>query len=226
MRLPPELHSWSVSVSEATRLQTALRDRLRLEWDERPVRSVAGVDVHFPHAAAVAAIVVLSYPALEVLEEAVGETAPAFPYVPGLLAFREGPAVLAAWASLRGEPDLVLFDGHGTAHPRGFGLACHLGLWLDRPSVGVAKSLLVGASQLPGLEPGSTTFITAEEDPGRILGAALRTRRGSRPIYVSPGHRVDLTRSVEFALQCCRGSRIPEPLRLAHYLAGHPRGRS
>jgi deoxyribonuclease V len=216
---PAELHSWSVTIAEAVRLQTVLRDRLILRWDGRRVETVAGIDVHFRGGAAIAAIVVLSFPALERVEEAEGEAAPAMPYVPGLLAFREGPAILAAWASLRREPDLLLFDGHGTAHPRGFGLACHLGLWLDRPSVGVAKSRLLGAVPEPGPEPGSAESIAAREDPARVVGASLRTRRGSRPVYVSPGHRIDLPQSLEFSLRCCRGFRLPEPLRLAHGLA-------
>lgn len=213
------MHSWTVDVAEAIRIQERLRERLVLTWDGRPVRRVAGVDVHYGRGLARAAIVVLSYPGLDLLEEATAEGASPFAYVPGLLAFREGPPVLAACQALVHWPDIILFDGHGIAHPRGFGLASHLGLWLDTPSIGVGKRRLVGMGADPGPVPADAVALRAEGDAGRIIGAALRTRQGSRPVFVSPGHRIDLEHSLEFVLGCCRGHRLPEPLRLAHELA-------
>ena len=150
------------------------------------------------------------------LETALAELPVTFPYVPGLLAFREAPAVLQAWRSLSIVPDLVIFDAHGLAHPRRFGLACHLGLVLDRPSIGCAKSRLCGEAATPAPEAGAWAGLT---DGGEVIGAVLRTRPGVRPVYVSTGHRVSLPTAVALVLACCRGHRLPEPTRLAH-LAG------
>jgi deoxyribonuclease V len=214
------MHPWTVDVAEALRIQETLRKQLSLAWDGRAVRIVAGVDAHYRRGRARAAIVLLSYPELDLLEEVTAEGDSTFPYLPGLLAFREGPPVLAAWRALVHRPDLVFFDGHGIAHPRGFGLASHLGLWLDLPAVGVAKARLFGVGPDPGPARGDAVPLRAEGAEGRILGASLRTRQGSRPVFVSPGHRIDLEHSLEFVLGCCRGHRLPEPLRLAHGTAG------
>jgi deoxyribonuclease V len=212
----PPLHPWTLDPAEAARLQERLRQRLALTWDGRPVRTVAGVDVGFPGGRARAAIVVLSYPDLHPLDSVTAEVPLAFPYIPGLLAFREGPAALAAWEKLPREPDLLFFDGQGIAHPRGLGLAAHLGLWLEKPSIGVAKSRLYGSHTEVGPAYGDWSELRDERDPARVIGAALRTREKARPLYVSPGYQIDLAHALEFTLACCRGYRLPEPARWAH----------
>jgi deoxyribonuclease V len=140
-----------------------------------------------------------------------------FPYVPGLLSFREGPAVLDALDKLKSPPDLLIFDGHGLAHPRRFGLACHLGLLVDIPAIGCAKSRLCGQYEEPGPHRGDTMPLI---DKGEVVGAAVRTRAGVKPVFVSIGHRVDLPTSIHYVLACCRGYRLPETTRWAHRLAG------
>lgn len=215
------LHSWSVTPSEAILIQQQLGKQLCL--DEAPdlarVRMVAGADVSMEKDSGmvVAAVVVMSFPGLKKIEERWARREAGFPYVPGLLAFREGPALLQAFRNLEHEPDLLLFDGQGIAHPRGLGIASHLGLILDRPSVGVAKSVLVGTFREPAPEPGSFTPLF---DEGLVVGAALRTRYRVKPVFVSPGHKIDYNTAIEACLRCCRGYRLPEPVRAAHILAG------
>jgi len=215
-----ELHPWKVTPAEAITIQQQLRERLSLDarLDLSQVRTVAGADVSLERESGtvVAAVVVLSFPGLERLEERWARLEVSFPYVPGLLAFREGPALLQAFRALDHDPDLSLFDGQGIAHPRGMGIASHLGLILDRPSLGVAKSVLVGTYQEPAPEPASFTPLL---DDGLVVGAALRTRYGVKPVFVSPGHKVDLSTAIEACLRCCRGYRLPEPVRAAHILA-------
>jgi deoxyribonuclease V len=179
------------------------------------------VDVAFPENQARAAIVVLTYPALEFVEGVTAERPIEFPYVPGLLTFREGPAVLAAWKRLKTKPDLILFDGQGIAHPREMGLAAHMGLWLSRPTIGVAKSRLYGHHDFPGSNRGDAAELIDERDIVRVIGSVLRTRTGVKPVYVSPGHLIDVAHSVSFVLACCTRYRLPEPTRLADKLAGH-----
>ncbi len=214
------LHRWDVSPKEAIRLQRELSDRRILSWDEREVASVAGIDVSVKAGRARAAIVILSFPDLEQIESVTAETDAVFPYVPGLLTFREGPVILGAWEKLRGKPDLLLFDGQGIAHPRGMGLAAHMGLWLDRPSLGVAKSRLYGMHEPPGPTKGEIADLIDEKDPERILGAVLRTRTDVKPVFVSPGHRIDVGHAVAFTLACCTRYRLPETTRWAHRVAG------
>lgn len=163
-----------------------------------------------------AAVVVLDYSTLQAVEQIVVETPISFPYVPGLLAFREAPAVLAALERLRSAPDLLMVDGQGLAHPRRFGLASHLGVLLDWPTIGCAKSVLMGHYDPPGNVPGSQAEL---REKGEVIGAAVRTRRGASPVIVSAGHRVDLTSAIRVVLDCARGYRLPEPARLAHRLA-------
>ncbi len=217
---PAALHPWPADPEQAIKIQLALRDRLVLAWDGRPVGRVAGVDVAYRGEEAQAAVAVLDFERLTLLESAVARIRSSFPYIPGLLTFREGPAVLAAWEKLSQPPDLVLFDGQGIAHPRHFGLAAHLGLWLDLPSIGVAKSHFYGSSP-PGPWPNAGEFVPLldEVDHQQVVGAVLGTRAGSRPLYVSPGHRMDVENAVRFVLHCCRGHRLPEASRLAHLLA-------
>jgi len=216
----PHLHSWSLDPNEAVRVQAALRERLALTWDDRDVTTIGGVDVSLAENQARAAIVVLRYSDLAPLEGVTADAPLVFPYIPGLLAFREGPAILAAWEKLRTKPDLVMFDGQGIAHPRGIGIASQMGLWLERPAIGVAKSRLYGRHATPGPKRGDLAKLYDEREPSRVIGAVLRTKENTNPLYVSPGHLVDLPHSVEFVLKCCAQYRLPEPTRWAHRVAG------
>lgn len=223
-----DLHPWDLSPSEAVALQRELRRQVVIRPFHDTVTTVAGVDVHMPPragvasgAVATAAVVVLSYPGLEPLETAFASLPIAFPYVPGLLSFRELPAVMEAFRCLDISPDLVLCDGHGYAHPRRFGLACHLGLLTGIPSIGVAKTLLVGTHGPLGADKGSWVPLT---EGGEVVGAAVRTRVGVRPVYVSVGHKVDLPTAVAWTLGCAPRYRLPETTRRAHAVAGQRGG--
>jgi deoxyribonuclease V len=214
------LHAWTLDPNEAIQVQAALRERLVLSWQNRTVTTIGGVDVGLGEATARAAIVVLRYPDLVPLEGVTAEVPLVFPYVPGLLAFREGPAILAAWDKLQEKPDVIMFDGQGIAHPRGIGIASQMGLWLERPTIGVAKSRLYGHHAEPGPKRGNWAELRDERDRNRIIGAVLRTREGVNPLYISPGHLIDLPTSIEFVLRCCTKYRLPEPTRRAHRVAG------
>lgn len=218
--MPAPLHSWHLTADEAASLQAELALRLVLCWDGRDVTCVGGVDVAVKGETARCAIVVLRYPDLSLLTAALAEAPVTFPYIPGLLSFREGPAILAAWERLERHPDLLLFDGQGIAHPRRLGIAAQMGLWLDCPTIGVAKSRLYGRHREPGPNRGDWAWLHDERNPEQVIGAVVRTRAGVRPVYVSPGHRMDVAHAVTFVLACCRGFRLPEPTRLAHHLAG------
>ena len=211
-----DLHPWTLDPEEAVRVQERLRQRLVLDWDNPPVRTLAGVDVGLKDDVARAAIAVFRFPELEPLEGVIADAPLNFPYIPGLLAFREGPAVLAAWEKLAN----LLFDGQGIAHPRGIGIASMMGLWFDRPAVGVAKSRLYGRFQEPGPNPGDRSDLFDPQYPDRVIGAVLRTRANARPLFISPGHKIDVIQAVDFVLRCSRGYRLPEPTRWAHLLAG------
>jgi deoxyribonuclease V len=210
------MHPWTLDADKAIQIQLDLRQRLIFAWDGRRVATVGGVDVSYTAQHACAAIVVLRYPELGLLATATGRASLDFPYIPGLLAFREGPAILAAWEKLPLRPDLLLFDGHGLAHPRGCGIASHLGLWLETPSIGVAKSHLYGWYADAGPQVGDWSPIWDEDHPEHAIGAVLRTKTKTRPVYVSPGHLIDLEGVLRFVLRCCRGYRLPEPIRWAH----------
>ena len=214
------LHSWDLEPKQAIATQAELRDRLILSWDGREITTVGGVDVGFEGDQARAAIVVLSYPELTPIEAVTSKKAITFPYIPGLLVFREGPVVLAAWEQLQTKPDLLIFDGQGIAHPRGIGIASHMGLWFERPSIGVAKSRLYGRHLNPGPMRGDGAELYDEHDPTQVIGMVLRTRDDVSPVYVSPGHLIDVQHSVEFVLNCCSGYRLPEPTRWADKVAG------
>jgi deoxyribonuclease V len=182
-------------------------------------RLIAGIDISSPDARGIArgAAVVLRYPEFSIVEAKVVEGKVTFPYIPGLLSFRESPLILAACEKLCNVPDLILIDGQGIAHPRKLGLASHVGLFLDLPTVGCAKSILCGQHGLVGEEAGSYSELL---DNGEVIGAALRTKSGVKPIYVSVGHRIDLASALQWVTKCCRGYRLPEPTRLAHLAAG------
>jgi deoxyribonuclease V len=214
------LHRWDLSPEQAVQVQAGLRQRLVLDWDGRDVGAIGGVDVSLKEDHAIAAIVVLRFPDLAPLEGVTAEVPLIFPYIPGLLAFREGPAVLAAWEKLRHKPDLLLFDGQGIAHPRGIGIASQMGLWLVRPTIGVAKSRLYGRHTEPGLEQGARVPLFDERAHEEVIGAVMRTRMNASPLYISAGHLIDVEHSIEFVLKCTAGYRLPEPTRWAHKVAG------
>jgi deoxyribonuclease V len=211
-------HAWDLTPREAIALQTELRGRVERKDRIGAVRRIAGVDVGFEQDGRVtrAAVAVLEYPGLALVEQVVVRVATTFPYVPGLLSFREAPAVLAAFERIRIAPDLILYDGQGIAHPRRFGIASHVGLLLDCPSIGVAKSRLVGAHRMPATRRGAWTPL---RDAGELIGAVLRTRAGVKPLYVSIGHRVSLETAVRWTMACVTRYRLPETTRWAHRLA-------
>jgi len=211
------LHSWDVSYEEAVSIQNNLKKQLILHDGVKtePAHIIAGADISYGRNSDLffAAVVVLSYPDMEPIEEAHAIEKVSFPYIPGLLSFREGPVLLKAFENLQRTPDIVMFDGQGIAHPRGVGLAAHLGLFLDIPAIGCAKSRLCGEHREPGPLPGNHEDLLYQ---GQVIGAVLRTKARVRPVFVSPGHRISLERSREVTLECCRGYRLPEPVRQAH----------
>lgn len=217
-------HPWAVSVREAIDLQARLRDRvIRVDRFDR-LSTVAGVDVAYGRrgrsVAAQAAVAIFDFETQQPLEQATATLAVDFPYVPGLLTFREAPAALAALARLRRPPDLLLCDGQGVAHPRRIGFASHLGLYLDIPSIGVAKSRLIGEHAEPGPARGDRTPLL---DGDEVIGAVIRTRAGAKPLYVSIGHRVGLETAVALVLRFAGRFRLPEPIRMADRLSKAPR---
>lgn len=214
------LHPWTLDPEEAMKVQARLRERLVLAWDGRDVNAVGGVDIGLSEDHARAAIVVLRFPDLAPIEAATAEVPLVFPYIPGLLAFREGPAFLATWEKLEHLPDLVMFDGQGIAHPRGIGIAAQMGLWIDRPTIGVAKSRLYGRHAAPGPNKGDTVPLFDQRYPDKVIGAVLRSKEKTNPLYISPGNRIDVAHSVEFVKKCITGYRLPEPTRWAHKVAG------
>ena len=211
------LHPWDVSYREAIRIQEKLRNNISLIDSSRKVSSIAGADVSYSKRGeeGIAAVVVLSYPDLDLLDETYVKGKVSFPYIPGLLSFREAPLLIQVFQRLQRPPDVVLYDGQGIAHPRSFGLASHMGLLLELPSIGCAKKKLVGDFGNVGPQSGSTTPLKLG---GRIVGAVIRTRKGVRPVFVSPGHRIDLETSIQLVLETSRGFRLPEPLRRAHLM--------
>ncbi len=215
------LHPWDVSPAEAMQIQERLRSRVSTTNALTTVRTVAGVDIGIQGDVARAAVVVLRYPDLTLLEKSLAELPVPFPYIPGLLAFREAPAILAACARLQSEPDLFIFDGQGLAHPRRMGIASHVGVILDRPSIGCAKSRLTGTHATP--PPPAGTWVPLY-DGGEVIGAVVRSRANVSPLYVSIGHKVDLETAVQYVLSCCRGYRLPETTRQAHLAAGRAAG--
>ncbi|HIH86173.1 MAG TPA: deoxyribonuclease V [Methanoculleus sp.] len=220
-----ETHPFDLTPAEAIRLQERLRAQIHLSGDIHDVSFVAGADASYTKGSDVihAVVVVLRYPDLTVVERVSVSVVTGFPYIPGLLAFREGPALIEAFRRVRSEPDVIFFDGHGIAHPRGIGIASHMGLLLDRPSIGVAKSLLTGSAAKPGFMRGSMTPVLRD---GETIGMAVRTKEGTKPVYVSVGHRISLEAAVDLVLATTRGYRLPEPTRQAHLLSNAVRKES
>lgn len=210
------LHRWDVTTAEARQIQLDLARRVVRRGKLRRVRYVAGVDISVRGDRAIAAVPVLRFDDLEIVDLALAEQRVPFPYVPGLLTFRECPSILAAYEKLSVEPDLLLVDGQGLAHPRRVGLASHLGVMIDKPTIGCAKTRYIGQHDQPHEEAGSYTDLW---DGDEVIGAVLRTRSNVKPLYVSIGHKVELPRALDLVLQCCAGYRLPEPTRLAHQAA-------
>ncbi|MGQ9708820.1 MAG: deoxyribonuclease V [bacterium] len=209
-------------ISEARSVQKILLQKIILKdgfRDSTEVKRVAGCDVAYSRIEQelLAVVVVVELDSFVILEKATFKDKAGFPYIPGFLSFREGPALLGAIKGLRTQPDVFLFDGHGIAHPRRMGIASHLGVILDRPAIGCAKSLLYGSYDEPAKEKGSYSFI--KDEKGKSIGLVLRTKDAVKPVFVSPGHRVGLKTAGEIVLRCTGGCRIPEPLRLAHIAA-------
>ena len=213
--------NWYIGIPEARALQQKLSAEVEKADRLGPVRRVAGTDCAFKDGGKTtrAVVAVLAYPGLELLEYAEAERPTDFPYIPGLLSFREVPTLLAAFDKLKQAPDLLLCDGQGYAHPRRFGIACHLGVTLGIPSIGVAKSRLVGSHREPAQAAGSRAPLM---DKGEEIGAVLRTKDKTNPLYISVGHRLSLDTAVAYVLACCCGYRLPETTRWADGLAGDP----
>ncbi|MET0746302.1 MAG: deoxyribonuclease V, partial [Microvirga sp.] len=213
------IHGWDLTPAEAIALQKDLR---RDVISDRPidldaVRVVAGVDVSVKDEQSHAAVVAMTFPGFLVIETVLARRPTPFPYIPGLLSFREGPVLEEAFERLKTEPDVFLFDGMGIAHPRRIGIASHMGLWLGRPTIGCGKSLLCGRYRDLGDEKGSAAPLV---DKGEAIGVALRTRTSKNPMFISPGHMADIPTAAELVLRCSPKFRLPEPIRLAHNAAG------
>ena len=215
-RSTPFYHPFDPPPQEAVRLQEELSQRLILRWDGREVRRVAGMDAAYIGGKGIGVVVVMGWPGLEVLEEVWAVAEVRYPYIPGLLSFREIPLLLEAFRRVRSSVDLILVDGQGIAHPRRMGLAAHIGLLLDMPTVGCAKKPLVGEAAEPPDEKGAISPLLYR---GEQVGVMLRTRKGVKPVVVSPGHRMEVDRAWHFVLLAARRFRLPEPTRRAHLLA-------
>jgi deoxyribonuclease V len=223
-----KIHDWNLTRSEAVELQKKLRHQVIIEPLEKLPRLVAGCDISFNRFSDIvyAGIVVLELPDLEIVDRVSVVTEARFEYIPGLLSFRETPALLEAWQRLESEPDVIMLDGHGMAHPRRFGIACHFGLLTGLPALGCAKTVLTGKFDEPEKRAGSYSFM---EHKGEIVGAAVRTKDSVAPVYVSVGNRIDLGGAIDLTLRCVRGYpskskyRIPEPTRQAHLFVNEVR---
>lgn len=207
-----EHHQWDVSPAEARQIQEELSKKVRIVDGFKNVRLIAGADIGFGNGYACAVCVVMKFPELEIVEEVMLKGKVRFPYVPGLLTFREGPLLLSVLSRLKKTPDVILFDGQGIAHQRGLGLAAHMGVLVGRPTIGCAKSRLVGEYREPGGKKGSMSTLMYK---GNRVGSVVRTRTDVRPVFISPGHLVSFASSEELVLKCATRCRIPEPTRMA-----------
>jgi deoxyribonuclease V len=212
-------HPWNVTPAEARAIQDQLRGQIRAKnaASLKRLKHVAGIDISIRNDQAIAAIVVLDFQSLEVVDFATHEAEVPFPYVPGLLSFRECPAIIAAAKKLCIEPDLLMVDGHGISHPRRMGIAAHVGLLFDKPTIGCAKSRLTGKHEEPDLTAG---YYTDLWDKDELIGAVLRTKNNCLPLYISVGHKIEIPTALNLVLACGRGYRLPEPTRMAHQVAG------
>jgi deoxyribonuclease V len=213
-----QLHKWNLNQQEAVQLQKELSAQICRDGTIHNPHFIGGADVSVDRSkSARAAVSILNYPELKIVEEICIEGIAEFPYIPGLLSFREIPLLLEAFRKINCRPDLIIIDGQGIAHPRKIGLASHLGLILDMPTIGCAKSHLYGDFSEPGIEAGEYSFIKDTDD--NVIGSVLRTKENIKPLFISSGHKISLTDSIHWVLQCCRGYRLPEPIRQAHYLS-------
>lgn len=224
MKIPRPPHRWPSTAREALAIQRRLVGRVSCKPTRRPIRLIAGLDAAFSidGRECIAGAVVWDIETGGVLEHQVARRPLTFPYVPGLLSFREGPALIAVLRKIRQRPDAIMCDGQGMAHPRRLGIACHMGILTGLPSVGCAKSRLTGEHMEPAITRGSSTPLL---DHGDVIGVVLRTRDATRPVYVSVGHKVDLNAAVDIVLACGRGCRLPEPTRLADILVASEKRR-
>ncbi len=212
------LHSWGLSIKEAKVVQKSLSERI-VKYDSfSEVKTVAGLDIGFHGDVARASCAVFSYPDCILIEEKVYDGRVNFPYIPGFLSFREIPVLASVLEMVETEPDVLIADGQGIAHPRRLGLASHLGVLADKPTIGCAKSILIGRCEEPGNEKGSYTYLIDREE---VIGVCLRTRSGVKPVYVSIGNKISLESAREVVLNCCKKYRLPEPIRWAHKLASN-----
>jgi deoxyribonuclease V len=207
---------WPKNLNEARRIQFKLKDRIKIVHLKGTPKRVAGVDAAFSGGNIIGTACLYTYPGGKLLEEVYSVTKYTFPYVPGFLSFREGPVIIKALSKLTIKPDIILFDGQGIAHPAGMGIASHLGILLKIPSIGCAKSRLLGDYEEPGQSKGIYSSLTYR---GETIGAVIRTRDNVKPLFVSPGHMVDLNGAVEIVMNCLNKYRLPEPLRRADYLS-------
>jgi len=207
------LHSWEVNPQEAIKIQKDLKSNISLKKSFSKINKIAGADVSYYQNKMIAGVVIFEFPNLKTIERQSFISTVTFPYIPGLLTFREGPSLLAAFKKIKNDPDIILFDGQGIAHPRRMGIATHLGLFLDKPTIGCAKSKLSGKYTSVGEEKGDYTLLKEGKE---VLGAVLRTRRKVKPIFISPGYKIDLSDSIEITLKCIVKYRLPVPVREAH----------
>jgi len=210
-------HNWNVSYDRARELQNELVAKLILHDEDLPdkIKTIAGADISYSRNSNIffAVVIILDFPTMEIIEQASFSEKVDFPYIPGLLTFREGPVLLKAFRKLSFPPDVIIFDGHGISHPRGVGLASHMGLFLNIPSIGCAKTKLVGSYDEAGSEPGDYSTLVYNDE---IRGVVLRTKKNVKPVFVSQGHKIGLEKAIDITLSSCRGYRLPEPTRKAH----------
>ncbi|MFC1846026.1 deoxyribonuclease V [Chloroflexota bacterium] len=214
-----QLHSWKLDFDQAKSIQISLANKVSTKSELLTPRFIAGTDISIPRFSkmGLASVVVLRYPELDVVDIQTTEREISFPYIPGLLSFREVPLIIEAYQKISVKPDILIADGQGIAHPRRFGLASHIGVLLNIPSIGCAKSRLCGQHEPVAVEAGSYSKLIDNEE---TIGAVVRTKNNVKPVYVSIGHRIDLTSAIHWVMECCRGYRLPEPCRLAHLSAG------
>jgi deoxyribonuclease V len=207
---------WPKDIKAASRIQEMLRWEAAIIPLKKPPKKIAGVDAAFFQDKVIGVACLYTYPDITFIEEADSVTKVLFPYIPGYLSFREGQAVIRAIHGLKNKPDVIIFDGQGIAHPRGLGIATHIGVLLGIPTIGCAKSRLVGEYEEPAYKKGKWSFLRYN---GKIVGAVLRTKDDVKPLFISPGHRTDLRNSIDITLTCAKKYRIPEPLRMADFIS-------
>jgi deoxyribonuclease V len=217
-----KLHSWEVSPQEAIKIQKDLKSNISLKKSFSKIDKIAGSDVSYYQNKMIAGVIIFEFPNLKTIERQSFISPVNFPYIPGLLTFREGPSLLEAFKKIKNEPDIIIFDGQGIAHPRRMGIATHLGLFLDKPTIGCAKSRLSGKYTSVGEEKGDYALLKEGEE---VLGAVLRTRRRVKPIFISPGHKIDLPNSIKIVLKCTDKYKLPVPVREAHLFVNQIRNK-